>query len=59
MLLAIDVGNTNIVLGVFDKDVLLKSFRAATSVEKSRDEYGMFFCRYLPSTTSLPRILTT
>lgn len=47
MLLAIDVGNTNIVLGVFDKDVLLKSFRAATSVEKSRDEYGMFFLQIL------------
>ena len=47
MLLAIDVGNTNIVLGVFKGDKLLKSFRAATSVEKSRDEYGMLFLQLL------------
>jgi type III pantothenate kinase len=30
MLLAIDVGNTNIVLGVFDGDRLAESWRLAT-----------------------------
>ncbi|MGM9552503.1 MAG: type III pantothenate kinase [Clostridia bacterium] len=47
MLLAIDVGNTNIVLGVFDKEKFVKSFRVATSYEKSRDEYGMMFLQLL------------
>lgn len=47
MLLTIDVGNTNIVLGVFDKEKLVKSFRVATSYEKSRDEYGMMFLQLL------------
>ena len=47
MLLAIDVGNTNIVLGAFDNEKLVKSFRVATSYEKSRDEYGMMFLQLL------------
>ncbi len=47
MLLTIDVGNTNIVLGVFDGEKLVKSFRVATSYEKSRDEYGMMFLQLL------------
>ena len=47
MLLAIDVGNTNIVLGAFDGENLVKSFRVATSYEKSRDEYGMMFLQLL------------
>ena len=47
MLLAIDVGNTNIVLGAFDGKTLVKSFRVATSYEKSRDEYGMMFLQLL------------
>lgn len=47
MLLTIDVGNTNIVLGVFNKEQLVKSFRVATSYEKSRDEYGMLFLQLL------------
>ena len=47
MLLAIDVGNTNIVLGAFDGKELIKSFRVATSYEKSRDEYGMMFLQLL------------
>lgn len=47
MLVTIDVGNTNIVFGVFEGKKLLKSFRAATSAEKSRDEYGMLFLQLL------------
>ena len=40
MLLAIDVGNTNIVAGVFDGDKLLESWRLATDNRRSADEYG-------------------
>jgi type III pantothenate kinase len=41
MLLAIDVGNTNIVLGVFDKTVLVRSWRLATIRERTADELGL------------------
>ena len=40
MLLAIDVGNTNIVLGVFEGDKLVESWRLATDNKRSADEYG-------------------
>jgi type III pantothenate kinase len=40
MLLAIDVGNTNIVLGVFEGDTLVESWRLATDNKRSADEYG-------------------
>ncbi|MBE6781779.1 MAG: type III pantothenate kinase [Ruminococcaceae bacterium] len=41
MLLAIDVGNTNISLGVFDQEVLRTTARLATSKEKTADEYAV------------------
>lgn len=41
MLLAIDVGNTNIVLGVFDGQRLTQSWRLATYRERTADELGM------------------
>jgi type III pantothenate kinase len=42
MLLAIDVGNTNIVLGVFDRDRLIDSWRLATLRERTSDEIGIW-----------------
>ncbi len=41
MLLAIDVGNTNIVLGVFEGQRLTQSWRLATYRERTADELGM------------------
>ena len=41
MLLAIDVGNTNIVLGVFKGDVLAASWRLLTLRERTGDEVGL------------------
>jgi type III pantothenate kinase len=40
MLMAVDIGNTNIVLGVFEKGVLLKQFRLQTDLGRTEDEYG-------------------
>jgi type III pantothenate kinase len=42
MLLAIDVGNTNIVLGVFESDRLVESWRLATLRERTSDEIGIW-----------------
>ncbi|HEY7792184.1 MAG TPA: type III pantothenate kinase [Vicinamibacterales bacterium] len=41
MLLAIDVGNTNIVVGVFDGTSLLASWRLLTLRERTADEVGL------------------
>jgi type III pantothenate kinase len=41
MLLAIDVGNTNIVLGVFDGATLVHSWRLQTLRERTSDELGL------------------
>jgi type III pantothenate kinase len=41
MLLAFDVGNTNIVLGVFRDGELTHNWRMETMVSRSADEYGM------------------
>ena len=41
MLLVIDVGNTNIVLGVYDKKNLVGHWRISTDRVRTTDEYGM------------------
>lgn len=43
MLLAIDVGNTNIVFGVYDGKKLVYNWRIATDKERTSDEYGLLF----------------
>jgi type III pantothenate kinase len=43
MLLAIDVGNTNTVVGAFEGDNLLDSWRIATSESRTSDEYCVTF----------------
>ena len=41
MLLVFDVGNTNIVLGIYKDKKLIKDWRINTDKEKTSDEYGM------------------
>jgi type III pantothenate kinase len=41
MLLVIDVGNTNIVLGVYNDNKLIVDWRLSTNVPKTADEYGI------------------
>ena len=41
MLLVIDVGNTNITLGVFRQEELLGTFRMMTKLPRTSDEYGI------------------
>ncbi|MEN9693601.1 MAG: hypothetical protein RLZZ330_1245 [Actinomycetota bacterium] len=43
MLLCIDVGNTNIVLGIFDGEKLVESFRIATDSRTTADELALKF----------------
>lgn len=41
MLLAIDIGNTNITLGLYNDDELVSAWRLATVHERMPDEYGL------------------
>ena len=43
MLLAIDIGNTNTVLGVFDGDLLERSWRIKTDARSTADELALTF----------------
>ncbi len=47
MILAVDVGNTNIVVGVYDGDNIVGSWRMVTRSEKTSDEYGIFILSLL------------
>ena len=41
MIFVFDIGNTNIVLGVYDKEELKHHWRIETNRYKTEDEYGM------------------
>lgn len=47
MLLTIDVGNTNITMGVFEEEELIGTFRMTTKQARTSDEYGFTICGIL------------
>jgi type III pantothenate kinase len=47
MLLAVDIGNTNVTLGIFDGNELRATYRLATHVSQMPDEYGVFILSLL------------
>lgn len=53
MLLAVDIGNTNIVLGVFKDRELKHSWRVSTRKDQTADEYAVL-CRNLFDLNSVP-----
>jgi type III pantothenate kinase len=72
MLLAIDVGNTNIVLGLYDKQTLMHSWRVKTDAYATADEFtiqiraltagfpevtGIALCSTVPSVLREMRIM--
>ena len=46
MLMAIDVGNTNMVFGLLEGDKLIGSFRLMTDANRTSDEIGLTVCEY-------------
>jgi type III pantothenate kinase len=42
MLLTIDIGNTNVVIGIFERDRIIKKWRLSTHTGNTRDEYSIF-----------------
>ena len=47
MILCIDIGNTNIKYGLFEGDRLAVSFRGATDLKRTSDEYGTLLTNML------------
>jgi len=58
MLLAIDVGNTNIVYGLFDGTKLLHQFRVESSRGRTADEYAVVVRQLLQMHDLSPRAVT-
>ena len=55
MLLTIDVGNTNITLGVFENETLKGTFRMTTKRSTTSDEYGFNICGILEHRNIMPQ----
>lgn len=47
MLLAIDIGNTNITMGVYNQDELIGTYRLTTRFQRTSDEYGFMLLSFL------------
>jgi len=58
MLLAIDIGNTNIVLGVFKGKQLKGEWRIATSLSRTTDEYGILLLDLFHAQGLAPKDIT-
>lgn len=54
MLLVMDIGNSNIVMGLYDGDELRHHWRVATDRNKTEDEYGMLATNLFQSVNLLP-----
>ena len=57
MLLTIDVGNTNITMGVFEEELLSGMFRMTTKRQRTSDEYGMTICGILEHRGIDPKLI--
>lgn len=54
MIIAIDIGNTNIKVGLFEENRLADSWRMATDVSRTADEYGITLINLLASAGITP-----
>ncbi|MCD6568101.1 MAG: type III pantothenate kinase [Dehalococcoidia bacterium] len=54
MLLAIDIGNTSVKLGIFDGDRLMHTWTLATGIHRTPDEYGTFLLGLMEHQRLLP-----
>ena len=55
MLITIDVGNTNITVGVFEKDEIKATFRITTKMPRTTDECGMLLLNLLEQNEISPK----
>ncbi|MCI5857852.1 MAG: type III pantothenate kinase [Agathobacter sp.] len=55
MILTIDVGNTNITCGIFEREEIAASFRITTKIPRTSDEYGMIISNLLERNSLNPK----
>ncbi len=58
MILAIDIGNTHTVMGVFEHSKLLFDWRVTSSLQHTEDEVGTYFRLYLKDAGIEPKRIT-
>ena len=58
MLLAIDIGNTNVVWGLFEGSTLRGHWRLATESRRTDNEYGMLLLNLLQTAGFTPAQIT-
>lgn len=49
MLLVVDIGNTNITIGIYKEDILIGNYRLTTWFKRTSDEYGFMILNFLMS----------
>lgn len=54
MLLVIDIGNTNITLGIYNEDQLIGTYRLTTKMERTSDEFGFMLVSFLSTSSIKP-----
>ena len=47
MLLALDVGNTNVTIGVFKRREIIEVFRITKKIQRTSDEFGILISNLL------------
>ncbi len=47
MIVAIDIGNTNITTAFIENDTIIKNYRLTTKLQRTSDEYGLYFLTFL------------
>lgn len=47
MLIVIDIGNTNITIGIYKDDKLIGNYRLTTKMKRTSDEYGFMILNFL------------
>ncbi|MBI2165177.1 MAG: type III pantothenate kinase [Chloroflexi bacterium] len=58
MLLALDIGNTNVTLGVFQDEAIKATWRMATDARRMADEYALIVANLLPLKGISPQAIT-
>ena len=53
MLLVADIGNTNITLGLYNRDKLMNTYRMTTWFKRTSDEYGFMITHFLKTVSML------
>lgn len=53
MLVVIDIGNTNITMGLVDKNEIIGNYRLTTKLERTSDEYGFMLLSFLNASNIL------